>query len=143
MRLFTGYYYCNKSNWDNTFFEAKNLVVIDEDTKDFEKLIEKKLLPPDEVKTYDQLKPEVSYWLHKNIKNNKEKKGWCCGNKVYSSHGEAFSLFFHRNKDAKLFIETFSEHKKATETYNQNTYIKAKLDLKTNTYKRYKSYGHK
>lgn len=80
---------------------------------------------------------EYLEWLENNVKEQKPGlKGWCCGNDDYNSNNEDFSLFFYRRKDAKLFIKTWSIHKKATETFNQDTRVMRVLDTKTNTLKR-------
>jgi hypothetical protein len=134
----TGWYFCTKSNWDNNIFDARNLVDIPYKDIDWENLIiSSSLFPKDEYnsyKNYNELKPEVFIWLTLNIKDQKlGLKGWCCGNKDYNSNTyEGFSLFFYRRKDAINFIKTWSFYKKPTETYNQNTYIKKILNIKTN-----------
>lgn len=140
MTHYTGYYFCTRSNWDDNFFDVPNLVSIERDSEDFDNLIEKKSINPNDKynswKTYSALKPEVFSWLENNVKNNKDLKGWCCGNKDYNSDTyEGFSLFFYRRKDALNFIKTWSFFKKPTETYNQNTRINKKLDKVTNTLK--------
>lgn len=141
MKHYTGFYFCLQSNWDGTVFDSPNLVSIENKSVDFDNLIDKISLFPDDKynfwKTYRQLKPEVFDWLEENVKNQSKKlKGWCCGNKEYNSHSsEGFSLFFYRRRDALNFIKTWSVHKKPTETYNQNTYVNKVLDEKTNTLK--------
>lgn len=138
---YTGWYFCTKSNWDGTIFDARNLVSIEYDSEDYSNLINKKSLYPDDEfnswRRYSELKQEVVTWLENNIKDQNTKlKGWCCGNKEYNSETyEGFSLFFYRRKDAMLFIKTWSTHKKATETYNQHTYIRKILCTKTNKLK--------
>lgn len=135
----TGFYFCTRSNWDNEFFEVRNLVSIECDSQDFKNLIEKKPFGLTERPwvTYDSLKTEVFDWLENNVKEQKEGiKGWCCGNNEYNSNSESFSLFFYRRKDAMLFIKTWSIYKKATKTFNQNTMTKRILDPKTNTLKK-------
>jgi hypothetical protein len=117
-------------------FDVRNLVSIERTEEDFKHLIVQELLPNETWRTFNKLKPEVYDWLINNIKDEKPGlKGWCCGNNEYNSNGEGFSLFFYRRKDAKAFIKTWSVHKKATETYNQNTYTLRVLDKKTNTLK--------
>lgn len=141
MKHYSGWYFCCSCNWDNKMFDARNLVSIDYDTEDFNNLIEKKSLYPDDEfnswRCYYELKPEVIKWLEENVKDENAKlKGWCCGNKEYNSlMGEYFSVFFYRRRDALNFIKTWSIHKKPTETYNQNTYVRKVLDKKTNTLK--------
>lgn len=138
MRHYTGWYFCTRSNWDNQSFDARNLVSIDCNTVDFTNIVNKHSLYPDDEfnswRSYYELKPEVFDWLIRNVKDENTKlKGWCCGNKDYNSEMfEGFSLFFYRRKDAINFIKIWSIHKKPTETYNQNTYVKKVLDLKTN-----------
>lgn len=81
------------------------------------------------------LKPEVVKWLNETVFDDKKtgEKGWCVGNDEYNSGGGmSFSLWFYRRKDALKFIKEWSVYKKPTETYNQDSYIKKTLDLKTN-----------
>ena len=134
---YTGWYFCTRSNWDNGMFDVRNLVSIGRQEDDYKKLLVEEILPNEVWKTFTKLKPEVYDWLMNNVKDEKPGlKGWCCGNDDYnSSNYEGFSLFFYRRKDAKAFIKTWSVHAKATETYNQNTYVNRVLDKKTNTLK--------
>ena len=138
---YTGFYFCTQSNWNHDFFYARNLVAIEDNSEDFKILLDKLPLHPEgeheSWKSYYQLKPEVLSWLEENVKDeDKITKGWCCGDKEYNSRlGEYFSLFFYRRKDALNFIKTWSVHKKPTETYNQNTYVRKVLDKETNTLK--------
>ncbi len=131
---YTGFYFCTRSNWDGGIFYVRNLVSID--GEDQKKLIIQKPLNDEKEpwRMTDILKPEVFNWLEENVKDERKGlKGWCCGNDDYNSgFNEGFSLFFYRRKDAKLFIKTWSIHKIATETYNQNTYENKILDPKTN-----------
>lgn len=141
MTHYTGYYFCTRSNWDDKVFSVGNLVSIERESEDYDKLINQKSLYLDDEynswRKYNELKPEVFDWLNENVKDEKQGlKGWCCGNKDYNSEKyEGFSLFFYRRKDAKAFIKTWSIHKQPTETYNQNTYVNKVLDTKTNTLK--------
>ncbi len=138
---YTGFYFCTRSNWDGEMFDVCNLVSIERKTEDFNNILDKKSLFPDDEynkwRSYYELKPEVFKWLEDNIKDqNKELKGWCCGNKDYNSNvSEGFSLFFYRRKDALNFIKIWSIYKKPTETYNQNTYVHKILNKSTNTLK--------
>ncbi len=77
----------------------------------------------------------VYRWLMENVKDNPNgEKGWCTGSKAYNAgDGQGLNLWFYRRKDALLFIKTWSIYKKPTESYNQNSYIKKKLNLDTNT----------
>ena len=83
-------------------------------------------------KTYD-LKISVRKWLNETVKDDQDgNKGWCIGDDMYNTEtSEGFSMFFYRRKDALLFIKTFSEYGKPTETFSQHTYVKKKLDLDT------------
>lgn len=140
MTHYTGYYFCLKSNIDGGVYHARNLVSLGFETEDFKNMIDRRLLEnQDEFSwiKYNELRPEVFEWLEVNVQNSKDgTKGWCCGNKEYNTDsGEDFSLFFNRRKDAQSFIRQWSIHKKPTETYNQNTYIRRVLDAKTNTLK--------
>lgn len=136
----TGFYFCTRNIWDGGIYDCGNLVVID--GEDFELLLDKKSLYPDDKwnswRLYCELKPEVFQWLVDNVKDNKTLKGWCCGNKDYNSNcsNEGFSLFFYRRRDAQNFIRTWSIYKKPTETYNQNTYVRKVLNKETNTLKK-------
>lgn len=144
---YTGSYYCTRSNWDGQFFEARNLVVIDriklinnesETIKcpDFAKLV---TVVKDESSNKEvmQLKQEVLIWLHDNVSNtSRGSNGWCMGSEEYRSGVEAFNLFFYRRKDARSFIQAWSDYNQPTGTYNQDTYVEKRLDEKTNRLKK-------
>lgn len=144
MQHYTGYYYCTRSNWDGKIFSAGNLVIIGieelDSDEDYRNLIVKKANPKYDFHNYDplvgrtlkSLKPEVFQWLEENVKDEKKGvKGWCCGDETYPTNDMTYAVFFYRRKDARNFIKTWSVHKMPTKTYNQNTYVTKKLDLKT------------
>lgn len=147
MLHYTGYYFCTKSNWDGKLFSANNLVSFEIEnlntrgfylTKDALKILDKKEINNTILGIRGDcyyLKPEVYDWLIANVKDDqKGNKGWCCGNDEYNTRTYEFNLFFYRRKDTLKFIKEWGEYGKPTETYNQNTYVKKKLNLKTMKY---------
>ena len=143
MFFYSGWYYCTQDNWTGTDYDSRNLVSIEEyndtyGTKDFTNLITERRDFDDEgnrlqIKTLD---PKAVSWLLKNVLDDPKtgEKGWCMGNEDYNSTGGSdFSLWFYRRRDAMSFIKEWSVYKKPTETYNQNSYVKKKLNLDTNT----------
>ena len=159
----TGYYFCTKSNWNNSNYDSGNLVSInrfkDEDynTDDFNNLthevdffnkskfesLRKEGDNKKGIKIFKRmceietrrLNEDVLMWLNNNVEDNSKdnEKGWCIGNDEYNSHGNDFSIWFYRRRDALNFIKTWSTYKKPTGSYNQDTYISKKLNLKTMT----------
>ena len=161
---YTGWYYCTKSCWQDKTYDARNVVVIEmypdnHLDDDFNNIIKQKQYFDqeyyDDLITRNHLKDDpklariwatkltkvmedkVLKWLNKNIEDNPStgKKGWACGdNKHNSDGGSNFSLWFYRRRDAVKFIKTWSKYKKATKTYNQDTYIEKNLNVDTMKY---------
>lgn len=143
---YTGYYTCIRSNWNEQMFDARNLVVIGieelDSDEDYRNLVHQEPNPEYDFENYQphvsriitSLKPEIFKWLEENVKDEKDGvKGWCCcSEKNAVENYFTYDLFFYRRKDAMNFIKTWSIHKRATKTYNQDTYVEKILDLKTN-----------
>lgn len=124
MKFYSGWYYCDDSNWGGSY-DSKNLVSInrfpdkDFNNNDYVNLVENK-----------ELKDVVIEWLNNNIKDDSYgRKGWC----ISARKNDDISIWFYRRKDALLFIKEWSYYKKPCYSYNQNTYVSKKLNLKTNT----------
>jgi hypothetical protein len=146
MKHYSGAYFCTDSNWNGEYYDANNVVTINNhseeySTYDFTNLVDvtenETAWSPhdhDRIHEYYYLKSHVIRWLIDNIKPDTDGGvGWCCGSKEYGGRGRGVSVWFYRRSDAQLFIRTFSEYKKPTGYYNQNSYIRKKLNLETNT----------
>lgn len=168
MKLYTGYYFCTRSNWDGGNFDANNIVEIESnsyeddypyDFEDYANLVKtKQVLDKERYESYrfknakerEEMKPlferdcpylikEVRDWLKSNVADGPEGKGWCMGDDEYRSHSQDINLFFYRRKDALNFIRTWSKYKKPTESYNSDTYVRKRLNLKTKTLQVYEN----
>jgi hypothetical protein len=134
MNFYSGSYFCTRSNWTGETYWCNNLVSINNDLShygntDFNNLI----VINNNIQC---LSKKVENWLNKNIKKSqKGEMGWCIGDDLYRKNNfgdDGFSLFFYRRKDALMFIKKFSCYKKPTQTFSQNTYVRKKLDIKSN-----------
>ena len=160
----TGYYYCKNSCWEGKTYDSRNMVVIEMypdnlSDDDFNNTVKQKqyfnqeyfddLITRDHLvnepkiariyatKLVRVLEDKVLKWLQDNIEDNAKdkKKGWAVGNNRYNKEGDSdFCLWFYRRKDAVKFIKTWSKYGKATQTYNQNTYIEKNLNVDTMKY---------
>jgi hypothetical protein len=160
----TGFYYCTNSCWDGKTYDSRNMVVIEMypdnlSDDDFNNTVKQKMYLNqkyyEDLLTRDHLKDEpklarihatrltrvledkVLKWLNDNVADNtkENEKGWACGSSEYNKEGGSdFALWFYRRRDAVKFIKTWSKYGKATQTYNQNTYIEKNLNVDTMKY---------
>jgi hypothetical protein len=145
MNHYSGWYYCDDCNWGG-HYDAGNVVSIgkyaDEyGSEDFDALVDiTQYVTPDwMLHKAHYLKEHVIEWLGENVlpKINPTPDeicdGWGIGTKAYNERSTDISIWFYRRRDALKFMRELSVYKKATFYYNQNSYIKKKLNLKTNT----------
>jgi len=93
-----------------------------------------------EERIHHTLSDEAVAWLNENVAPSTDARrkdtpqGWSMRQLDGKNQDIDLNIFFLRRQDALNFVRKFSRYDKFTKTYNQETYVKKGLNVKTNRY---------